>query len=141
MSRLKKDKPNIIRIRRASCKKVLWDACLVWLESLSKEEFENIITNNWIHLKAPDIESIRQSKPHKVLALYLNIMYKLEFTSAYRRTVSGSLIGHNNHANYKVFVDRYISRDAKLFLLFKLKFAPHILTTKDFIRKNNEYRF
>ena len=134
MPRIKKDKPIVVRIRRASCKKVLWDACLTWLINLTEEEYQNHIASRWTY----DIDRIRETKPHKVLAAYLNINYKLEFTSTRRRTVHGTLIGHSS-GSYKVMVDRYISRDAKLFLLFKLKFAPHILETKNFITINNAF--
>lgn len=125
MSRIKKNKQTIVNIRRASCRKSLEEAALAWLDTIDP--------NEGIILPLP-IAHLKEYKPHSLIQSYVKNKFKMFKTSSIRRTINGVILGKPNNMYMKVLVDRYICYDDKLLLMFKLKYNPHCLQTKDYIR-------
>lgn len=122
----KKNKETIIRVRRASCKQVIMEAATKWISDIDAVRDINFIL---------DKDYLIATRPVSLMHTYLEHVYKLHLTSSRRRIVKGALIGKLDDHCYKVIVDRYISYDSNLLLMFKLRFAAHILNSKDYANK------
>jgi hypothetical protein len=122
----KKSKETIVRVRRASCRQLIMDAAVKWVSDI--EDLRGIS-----HIL--DKDYLIRTRPVSLMHTYLQHVYKLHLTSSRRRTVKGTLIGKLDDHCYKVVVDRYISYDSNLLLMFKLRFAAQILNSKDYANK------